>query len=241
LSSKDDLFVAIPLRIRQEHADWSNAEHAAWLDLFMASYPLGGTIESLEVARAYLGRRAAALPALVQRGAFAEVEDGWRLADYDVIYDGKARRSNAERVALAAEKQKRGEPLSWADYKALERSRVRDETKDEEERERYRGTSNGHIGHVSNGAPAPSSSSKVSTAFHHHQGHVPSTPELRWLERLAKDYGDAAVVAAMEAEPKGHDFLERVEARLQEKPKSTWTPSPADLAIIEAAHPRPAA
>ena len=79
----------MPLRLRREHRDWTNAEHAAWLDLFLASFEVEGRFDSLDVARAYLGPRAAALDALLSRGAFIEFQGTWSLSDYLELYDGR--------------------------------------------------------------------------------------------------------------------------------------------------------
>ena len=159
-----DPFVVVPIRYRREHSDWSNAEVAAWLDLLMASYQVGGTFDTPNVARAYLGGRAGALDALIDRGAFVEDGDTWRLADYAELYDESRRLRpylpNAVRVADAEAKLERGDPLTEAERKALQRSK-RTEAKGEEEieveerRERSPDTS-GHVPTTATeGSPCP--------------------------------------------------------------------------------------
>jgi hypothetical protein len=39
----EDRFIFVPLRLRREHRDWPNAEHAAWFDLFLASFEVPST------------------------------------------------------------------------------------------------------------------------------------------------------------------------------------------------------
>ena len=120
-------FVVVPVRFRREHGSWTNAEVAAWLDLLMASYQVGGTFDNPNVARAYLGGRAGALDALIERGAFIEDGDDWRLADYAELYDGRKlrdRKSQAERLANAEAKIKAGEPLTDAERAARHRARL---------------------------------------------------------------------------------------------------------------------
>lgn len=120
-------FVVVPVRFRREHASWTNAEAAAWLDLLMASYTVGGSFDNPNVARAYLGGRAGALDALIERGAFIEDGDEWRLADYAELYDGRKLRdrlSQAERLAEAEAKIKAGKPLTDAERAARHRARL---------------------------------------------------------------------------------------------------------------------
>jgi hypothetical protein len=85
----------------------------------MVSYQTGGSFDSPNVARAYLGGRAGALDALIERGAFIEVGDDWRLADYTALYDESRKLPsylpNALRVADAEAKLERGEPLTEAE------------------------------------------------------------------------------------------------------------------------------
>lgn len=139
-TTRSDRFVFVPLRFRREHREWSNAEHAAWFDLFLASFEVEGTFDSPEVARAYLGPRAAALDALMARDEFVEQDDGtWILADYLELYDRRRPRhykTLAERLADADAKQARGEPLEpierWARWKARQKAK-RAETESERE------------------------------------------------------------------------------------------------------------
>lgn len=161
---KGDPFVVVPVRYRREHSDWSNAEVAAWLDLLMASYQVGGTFDTPNVARAYLGGRAGALDALIDRGAFVEIGDSWQLADYVELYDESKRLRpylpNAVRVADAEAKLERGEPLTEAERKALQRSkRPEPEGEVEQEGEERRERSPDVSGHVptstTEGSPCP--------------------------------------------------------------------------------------
>jgi hypothetical protein len=124
-SPADERFVFVPLTIRREHWDWPPDEHAAWLDLYLASYEVDGIFDSLDVARAYLGPRAVGLDGLIARGSFIEVDGTWRLVDYWLRYNGRRPRhyrSLDEHLAAAATKAARGEPLSgierWARWKA---------------------------------------------------------------------------------------------------------------------------
>jgi hypothetical protein len=242
MSAEHEPFVAVPLRIRREHADWSNAEHAAWLDLFLASYLLNGVIESLEIARAYLGRRGAALPALVERGALVEVEDGWQLADYPAIYDEtRQRRSNAERVAAALLKQERGESLNEAERKAIQRAKTKTEMKIKKEiRVDVTDMSGQHVPDIPTTSPM-NGSTNLNEHYHVLTGHVLSSKERDWLGDLEQEYGSARVAASMRADdnPRERGFLGRVTQRLRHP---AWQPSPADRAEIEKAHqPREAA
>lgn len=123
-TDRRDRFVFVPLRLRRDHRDWSNAEHAAWFDLFLASFEVEGRFDSIDVARAYLGPREAALDALISRGAFVELDGTWSLTDYLELYDGRRPRhykTLAQRLADADAKQARGEPLEpierWARWK----------------------------------------------------------------------------------------------------------------------------
>lgn len=85
---REERFVKLLTGVRRAHRDWSNAEHAAWLDLLLACYELDGRFESLEVARAFLGGRAGALDALVARGELIETDSGeWLVAYYAELYD----------------------------------------------------------------------------------------------------------------------------------------------------------
>jgi hypothetical protein len=131
ISPHADRFVFLPLRFRREHRDWSDAEHAAWLDLFLASIEVDGTFDSVDVARAYLGPRGDALDALIARGAIVEVDGTWALADFLELYDGRRPRhykTLAQRLADADAKQARGEPLlsieRWARWKARQKARA---------------------------------------------------------------------------------------------------------------------
>ena len=124
---RGDPFVVVPTRYRREHSDWSNAEVAAHLDLLMASYQVGGKFDTPNVAPAYLAGRAGALDALIDRGAFVEVGDSWQLADYAELYDESRKLRphlpNAQRAADAESKLERGEPLTEAERKALQRAK----------------------------------------------------------------------------------------------------------------------
>ena len=116
----------MPLTIRREQRDWSNAEVAAWRDTFLAAYEVRGRFESLDLIRAYLGPRAAALDALIERGELVEDEDEWIFPSYFDLYgsDGKLqRRSQADRLQDAADKMARGERLADAEYAARHRAR----------------------------------------------------------------------------------------------------------------------
>jgi hypothetical protein len=149
--SRGEPFVVVPIRYRREHSTWSNAEVAAWLDLLMASYQVGGRFDSPNVARAYLSGRAGALDSLIERGAFVEVGDDWQLADYAELYDeSKKLRSyvpNAKRVSEAEAKLERGEPLTEAERKALQRSK-RPERDEESEPDKSKRASPDVSGHV---------------------------------------------------------------------------------------------
>ena len=135
---RTERFASIPTAIRREQRDWSNAEHSAWLDLFLASLELEGTFDSLEVARAYLGSRAGALDRLIARGAFIEVDGVWLLTDYLELYDGRRPRhyrTLAQRVADADAREARGEALlpieRWARWGAREKEKRETERESE--------------------------------------------------------------------------------------------------------------
>jgi hypothetical protein len=126
MTRDDPRFVVQPLRFRRDHAGWSNGEVAAWLDLFLASYHVGGSFDSPNVARAFLGGRGGALDALIERGAFVEDGDEWHLADYAELYEGRTlrnRKTQAERLAEAEAAIAAGEPLTNAERLARHRAR----------------------------------------------------------------------------------------------------------------------
>lgn len=217
-------FVVVPIRYRREHATWSNAEVAAWLDLLMVSYQVGGIFDSPNVARAYLGGRGGALDALIERGAFVEVGDTWQLADYVALYDESRRLRpylpNAVRVADAEAKLERGEPLTEAERKALQRSKrpERDEEPEQEE-SKSRERSPDESGHV---PPSPISPrlGNLYEAFTQ-LTHLPCTPaEQGTIDNLCRNFDRDVVRRAMYADPNPAlnpgRFLGRVYHRLRE-------------------------
>ena len=126
MSDRVERYVRLPLTVRREHRDWSNAEHAAWTDLMLAGYEARGRFESLDLIRAYLGPRAGALDALIERGELVEEDGEWIFPAYFDLYgsDGKLqRRSQAERLQDAADKMARGERLTDAEYAARHRAK----------------------------------------------------------------------------------------------------------------------
>jgi hypothetical protein len=121
-----DFYVRVRLDVRREHRDWTAAEHAAWLDLYLASYEHRGRFESLDLIRAYLGPRAGALDALIARGELFEEDNEWRCRAYLQSYDDQRkpwRLSRDRRLQLIEEKVARGEPLSNADRAARYRAK----------------------------------------------------------------------------------------------------------------------
>lgn len=125
-TDRRERYVRMPLTVRREQREWSNAEVAAWRDIFLAAYEVRGRFESLDLIRAYLGPRAGALDALIERGELVEEADEWIFPFYFDLYgsDGKLqRRSQAERLQDAADKMARGERLSDAEYAARHRAR----------------------------------------------------------------------------------------------------------------------
>lgn len=125
-TTRAERYVRLPLAVRREHRDWSNAEHAAWTDLMLAAYEARGRFESLELIRAYLGDRAGALGALIERGELVEEDEEWIFPFYFDMYgeDGKLqRKSMAERLRDAADKMARGERLTDAEYAARHRAK----------------------------------------------------------------------------------------------------------------------
>lgn len=212
-STRSDRFVFVPLRFRREHRDWSNAEHAAWLDLFLASFEVEGTFDSPEVARAYLGPRAAALDALIARDEFVEQDDGtWILADYLEMYDRRRPRhykTLAERLADADAKQARGEPLEpierWARWKARQKAKRAESESEQEEgsKDKERDTANVGPTLANDLSPCPECGGDLIEKVGKHGPFIgcSSFPDCNYIQRVPK--------------PKG------------------WTPSAADLAIIQ--------
>lgn len=121
-----DRYVRLPIAVRREHRDWSGGEHAAWVDLLLAAYEVRGRFESIDLVRAYLGPRAAALDALIERAELVEEDGEWIMPAYFDLYgeDGKLQRKSGElRLQDAADKMARGERLTDAEYAARHRAR----------------------------------------------------------------------------------------------------------------------
>jgi hypothetical protein len=226
-----DRFVYLPVRFRREHREWSNSEHAAWLDLFLASLEVEGRFDSIEVARAYLGNRAGALEALMARDAFIDVDGFWMLADFLELYDGRRPRhykTLAERLADADARQARGEALlpieRWARWKARQRAKP-SEMEEEEEKDKETGAGHKERDRANVGQTLANVDSYLTTdnlyrTFEGLVGMEPSFKERSDIDAMCRRWGQAKVRNGMlqDPEPKRNPdkFIGRLWHRLKE-------------------------
>lgn len=228
----EDRFVFVPLRFRREHREWSNAEHAAWVDLLLASLEVEGRFDSLEVARAYLGPRAAALDALIARGAFAEFEGAWSLSDYHELYDGRRPRhykTLAQRLADADAREARGEPLlpieRWARWRQRQKAKAAGsvtETEGEGEGDKDKERDSANVGPTLANDPTPMLPrlGNLYEAFTQLTGLPCEAADRSRIDNLCRTFDRDLVRRAMYADPEPSrnpaKFLGRVYHRLKE-------------------------